>query len=209
MALSKLRPVWSTFLIFSDYARGAIRLSALMEIPVIHVFTHDSIGLGEDGPTHQPVEQLAALRAMPGLNVIRPADANEVVEAWRVIMELRREPAALVLTRQSVPTIDRSRYASADGLRRGGHGLDDAGGGELPLVLIVNGSEVALALGAHEELRGEGVRSRVVSLPCWELFDAQPASYREEVLPPSCPRGWRSSRPPRWAGTAGWAPPGR
>jgi transketolase len=182
LSLCKLRPVWSTYLIFSDYARGAIRLSALMELPVVHWFSHDSIGLGEDGPTHQPVEQLASLRAMPGLNVIRPCDANEVAEAWRVIMAQRHQPTALVLTRQNVPVLDRSRYASAEGLRRGGYVLADCDG-EPELILIATGSEVALTIDAYEELRGEGVRARVVSLPSWYLFDLEPAEYRESVLP--------------------------
>jgi transketolase len=184
LSLSKLRPLWSTYLTFSDYARPAIRLSALMELPVIHLFTHDSIGLGEDGPTHQPVEQLASLRAIPGLDVIRPADANEVAEAWRVALDRTHQPVALVLTRQNVPVLDRSRYASAEGLRRGGYVLADAEGGEPEAILIATGSEVALALAAHEELSGEGIRSRVVSLPCWELFDRQDQAYRDEVLPP-------------------------
>jgi transketolase len=182
LSLSKLRPVWSTYLIFSDYARPAIRLSALMELPVIHWFSHDSIGLGEDGPTHQPVEQLAGLRAMPGLNVIRPCDANEVAEAWRVMMQQRHQPTALVLTRQNVPILDRSRYASAEGLAQGGYVLADSDG-EPEVILIGTGSEVALAVGAYEELRSEGVRARVVSLPSWYLFDLQPDDYRESVLP--------------------------
>ncbi len=185
LSLSKLRPLWSTYLTFSDYARPAIRLSALMELPVIHLFTHDSIGLGEDGPTHQPVEQLASLRAIPGLDVIRPADANEVAEAWRVAIDRHRQPVALVLTRQGVPVVDRSRYASAEGLRRGGYVLADPEDGDPEVILIATGSDVALALGAHEELRGEGVRSRVVSLPCWELFDRQDQAYRDQVLPPA------------------------
>ena len=184
LSLSKLRPVWSTYLVFSDYARPAIRLSALMELPVIHVFTHDSIGLGEDGPTHQPVEHLASLRAIPGLNVIRPCDANEVAEAWRVTMEQHHQPVALVLTRQDVPVLDRSRYASADGLRRGGYVLADAEGSEPQVILIATGSEVALAVAAHEQLVGEGVASRVVSLPSFHLFDQQPQDYRDSVLPP-------------------------
>jgi transketolase len=185
LSLSKLRPLWSTYLTFSDYARPAIRLSALMELPVIHLFTHDSIGLGEDGPTHQPVEQLASLRAIPGLDVIRPADANEVAEAWRVALDRTHQPVALILTRQNVPVLDRSRYAPAEGLRRGGYVLADAGEGDPEVILIATGSEVALAVAAHEELSGEGVGSRVVSLPCWELFDRQDAAYRDEVLPPA------------------------
>jgi transketolase len=182
LALSKLRPVWSTYLIFSDYARPAIRLSALMELPVVHWFSHDSIGLGQDGPTHQPVEQLASLRAMPGLNVIRPCDANEVAEAWRVMMQEKHQPAALVLTRQNVPVLDRSRYASAEGLRRGGYVLADSDG-DPDLILIATGSEVSLAVDAYEELRSDGVQVRVVSLPSWYLFDLQPQEYRESVLP--------------------------
>ncbi len=185
LSLSKLRPLWSTYLTFSDYARPAIRLSALMELPVLHVFTHDSIGLGEDGPTHQPVEQLASLRAIPGLDVIRPADANEVAEAWRVALDRAHQPVALVLTRQNVPVLDRSRYAPAAGLRRGGYVLADAEGGDPEVILIATGSEVALALAAHEELTAEGTRSRVVSMPCCELFDRQDEAYREEVLPPA------------------------
>jgi len=184
MSLCKLRPLWSTYLTFSDYARPGIRLSALMELPVIHVFTHDSIGLGEDGPTHQPIEQLASLRAIPHLDVIRPADANEVAEAWRLAVERTHNPVAMVLTRQNVPIFDRSRYASAEGVQKGGYVLADAENGDPELILIATGSEVQLALGAHEQLSGEGVRSRVVSLPCWEVFDRQDQSYRDEVLPP-------------------------
>jgi transketolase len=185
LSLSKLRSLWSTYLTFSDYAKPAIRLSALMELPVIHLFTHDSIGLGEDGPTHQPVEHLAGLRAIPGLNVIRPCDANEVAEAWRVAVDRTHGPVALVLTRQNVPILDRSRYAPADGLRRGGYVLADAGGGDPELILIATGSEVALAADAYEELSAEGIRARVVSLPSWFLFDQQPDEYRESVLPSS------------------------
>jgi transketolase len=207
LSLSKLRPLWSTYLTFSDYGRGAIRLSAQMELPVIHLFTHDSIGLGEDGPTHQPIEQLASLRAMPRLDVIRPADANETAEAWRVAIERTHDPVALVLTRQTVPVFDRSRYASAEGLRRGGYVIADCEG-EPELILIATGSEVQLALGAHETLIGEGIRSRVVSLPCWEIFERQDAEYRDQVLPPSVTArvaieeastlGWE-----RYVGTAG------
>jgi transketolase len=184
LSLSKLRPLWSTYLTFSDYAKPAIRLSALMELPVIHLFTHDSIGLGEDGPTHQPVEHLAGLRAIPGLDVIRPADANEVAEAWRAALDRTHQPVALVLTRQDVPIIDRSRYASAEGLRKGGYVLADPDGGDPEAILIATGSEVPLAVAAHEKLVSDGVRSRVVSLPCWELFERQEQSYRDEVLPP-------------------------
>ena len=185
LSLSKLRPLWSTYLTFSDYAKPAIRLSSLMELPVIHLFTHDSIGLGEDGPTHQPVEHLAGLRAIPGLDVIRPADANEVAEAWRAAIDRHHQPVALVLTRQDVPVLDRRRYASAEGLRRGGYVLADPDSGEPEVILIATGSEVALAAEAHEQLVADGVRSRVVSLPCWELFDRQERAYREQVLPPA------------------------
>jgi transketolase len=185
LALSKIRPFWSTFLIFSDFARGAIRLSALMEIPVIAIFTHDSIGVGEDGPTHQPVEQLASLRAIPSLLVMRPADANEVVEAWRTIMPMRHEPVALVLTRQAVPTLDRSIYAPASGVAQGGYVLADPADGDPEVILIASGSEVALVISAYEALTADGIRARVVSMPCWELFDEQPQEYRDSVLPPS------------------------
>ena len=184
MSLAKLRPLWSTYLTFSDYGRPSIRLSALMELPVIHLFTHDSIGLGEDGPTHQPIEQLSSLRAMPHLDVIRPADANEVVEAWRIALDRTHCPVALVMTRQTVPIFDRSKYASAEGVQRGGYVLADPEDGEPELILIATGSEVQLALGAHERLKGEGIRSRVVSLPCWEIFEKQDQAYRDEVLPP-------------------------
>jgi len=185
LSLAKLRPLWSTYLTFSDYARPAIRLSALMELPVIHVFTHDSIGLGEDGPTHQPVEHLASLRAIPGLDVIRPADANEVAEAWRAAIDRHHQPVALVLTRQNVPVFDRERYTSAAGLRRGAYVLADAEDGDPEVILIATGSEVALALATHEELGGQGIRSRVVSMPCCELFDRQDEAYRDQVLPPA------------------------
>lgn len=185
MALTKLRPFWSGFLIFSDYARGAIRLSALMEIPVVHVFTHDSIGVGEDGPTHQPVEQLASLRAMPGLLVFRPADANEVVEMWRYVAGLHREPAALVLSRQALPTLDRSELGDAAGLAQGAYVLAEAPDGEPEVILLATGSEVAPALRARQELAAEGISARVVSMPCWELFDRQPQAYRDQVLPPT------------------------
>ena len=183
LALSKLRAYGSTFFTFSDYARPAIRLAAIMEIPIIHVFTHDSIGVGEDGPTHQPVEHLASLRAIPGLVTLRPADANETVEAWRTIMQLRHDPVALVLSRQPVPTFDRSRYAPASGLARGAYVLADAAGGEPDLLLLATGSEVALCLAAYERLTADGFRARVVSMPSWELFERQPEGYRESVLP--------------------------
>ncbi len=185
IALSKIRVYGSTFLTFSDYMKPPIRLSALMEIPVIYVFTHDSIGLGQDGPTHQPVEQLIALRSIPGLITLRPADANEVSEAWRVIMDLRHQPACLVLTRQAVPTLDRSRLAPASGLARGAYVLADAEDHRPEVILIGTGSEVSLCLGAYEQLRAEGVRARVVSMPSWELFEMQDKVYRDEVLPPA------------------------
>ena len=183
LSLSKIRPYGSTFLIFSDYARPAIRLAAIMEIPVIYVFTHDSIGLGEDGPTHQPVEHLASLRAIPGLITLRPADANEVVEAWKVIMQLRHEPTALVLSRQNLPTLDRTKYASAAGVARGAYVLADAPAGKPDVILMATGSEVFLCVQAYEQLKTEGIKARVVSMPSWELFDHQDATYRESVLP--------------------------
>jgi transketolase len=183
LSLCKVRPYGSGFLIFSDYARPAIRLSALMEIPVIHIFTHDSIGVGEDGPTHQPIEQLVSLRAIPHLIVLRPADANEVAEAWRVIMGLRHRPAALILSRQALPTLDRQRYAPAGGLARGAYILADAPQGRPEIILMATGSEVSLCVAAYETLRSEGIRARVVSMPCWELFEDQEAAYRELVLP--------------------------
>ncbi|WP_340267148.1 transketolase [Sphingobium mellinum] len=200
MALSYLRPFAATFLVFSDYMRPPIRLAAIMELPTIFVFSHDSIGVGEDGPTHQPVEHLAALRAIPGLNVIRPADANETVEAWRVAMAQSKMPTCIILSRQKLPTIDRDRYASADKLASGAYVLADAGGGDPDLILIATGSEVSLALGAHEWLVADGVRSRVVSMPSWELFDKQPRRYRDTVLPPSV----RARVAVEQAGSLGW-----
>ena len=184
MALVKVRAFGSGFLIFSDYGRMPIRLAAIMEIPVIYVFTHDSIGVGEDGPTHQPIEQLASLRAIPGLVVLRPADANEVVEAWKVIMQLHHQPAAIILTRQDLPTLDRTKYAPASGLARGAYVLADAPGGKPEVLLMASGSEVSLCVAAHERLTAEGIRSRVISMPSWELFDDQDAAYRDSVLPP-------------------------
>ena len=185
MVLSKVRPYGSGFLIFSDYGRPAIRLAALMGIPVIYVFTHDSIGVGEDGPTHQPIEQLASLRAIPGLMTIRPGDANEVVEAWRVIMQLQRQPVVLALTRQAVPTLDRTRYASAGGLAKGAYVLADASDGNPDVLLLTSGSEVSLCVEAYEQLKGEGIKARVVSMPSWELFEQQSQTYRESVIPPA------------------------
>jgi transketolase len=183
MSLVKVRPFGSGFFTFVDYMRGSLRLSALMELPVIYVFTHDSIGLGEDGPTHQPIEQLAHMRSTPGLVVLRPADANEVREAWKIILQLHHEPAVLVLCRQSVPTIDRAKYAPASGLARGAYILADTPGADPEVILIGTGSEVSLCLQAYERLTKEGVRTRVVSMPSWELFDDQDENYRESVLP--------------------------
>jgi len=184
LSLSKLRAFGATFVIFSDYARPAIRLSALMELPTIFVFTHDAMGDGEDGPTHQPVEQLVSLRAIPGLTVLRPADANEVVEAYRYVMQLRHRPAVFALSRQALPTFDRRKYASASGVARGAYVMAESPGGSPQIILIASGSEVSLAVDAHEALLARGVRCRVVSMPSWDLFESQPQSYREEVLPP-------------------------
>jgi transketolase len=181
-------PFGSTFLIFSDYLRPSIRLAALMELGVIYVFTHDSIGVGEDGPTHEPIEQLAALRAIPRLIVIRPGDANETAVAWRVAIETRDHPVALALSRQNLPTLDRTRYASADGLRRGAYVLSDAPDGKPDIILIATGSELSLIVEAQEKLRQQNVRARLVSMPSWELFDTQPPEYRDSVLPPSLRR---------------------
>ena len=185
MSLVKVRAFGSGFFIFVDYMRGSLRLSAFMELPVIYVFTHDSIGVGEDGPTHQPIEQLIHMRAIPGLIVIRPADANEVREAWKVILQLHREPAVLALTRQALPTIDRKKFPPASGLARGAYILADAPASQPEVILIGTGSEVALCLEAYEQLSKEGVWARVVSMPSWELFDDQDKSYRDSVLPPS------------------------
>ena len=188
MCLSKVRGYGSGFLIFSDYAKAAIRLAAIMEIPFIHVFTHDSIGVGEDGPTHQPVEQLASLRSIPGMIVIRPADANEVTEAWRVVAQLKHEPCCLIMTRQALPTLDRSKYAAASGLAKGAYVLADAADGKPDLILIATGSEVPLCVEVYETLTAEGAKVRVVSMPSWELFEHQPQSYRDSVLPPNVTR---------------------
>ena len=185
LSLSKMRPYGSGFLIFSDYGRPSLRLSALMELPVIYIFTHDSIGVGEDGPTHQPVEQLASLRAIPGLITLRPADANEIVEAWRIIMPLRHQPVALVLSRQPLPTIDRTQFAPATGVARGAYVLAEAPGGRPDVLLLATGSEVSLCLDAREQLVREGCHARVVSMPSWELFEQQTLEYRHEVLPPA------------------------
>jgi len=185
LSLSKLRAFGATFFIFSDFARPAIRLSSLMELPTMFVFTHDAMGDGEDGPTHQPVEQLASLRAMPGLVTLRPGDANEVVEAYRYVMQLRHQPAVLALSRQPLPTLDRLAYASAAGVARGAYVLADSPGGTPEVILIASGSELSLAVEAHGKLLAEGVRSRVVSMPSWEIFDRQAQEYQDSVLPPA------------------------
>jgi transketolase len=185
LTLSKLRAFGATFFIFSDYARPAIRLSALMELPTIFVFTHDAMGDGEDGPTHQPVEQLLSLRAIPGLVVLRPGDGNEVVEAYRYVLQLRHQPAVLALSRQALPTFDRNKYASAAGVARGAYVMADAPGGPPEIILLASGSEVSLVVAAHEELVSRRIRSRVVSMPSWDIFEHQPQSYRDDVLPPS------------------------
>jgi transketolase len=200
LSLSKIRSFGATFFIFSDYARPAIRLAALMELPVFYVFTHDAMGDGEDGPTHQPVEQLASLRAIPGLVTFRPADANEVVEAYRYILQLRHKPAALALSRQALPTIDRTKYASAAGVAKGAYVLADARGAKPSVILIASGSEVILALRAHEQLLAEGIRSRVVSMPSWDIFESQPREYRDSVLPP----GVKARVAIEQASTFGW-----
>jgi len=200
LSLSKLRPFGATFFIFSDYARPAIRLSALMELPTLLVFSHDAMGDGEDGPTHQPVEQLVSLRAIPGLVVLRPGDANEVVEAYRYIVQLRHQPAVLVVSRQALPTLDRSKYAPAAGVARGAYVLADAPGGNAEVILIASGSEVSLVVEAHEKLIVEGIRSRVVSMPSWDIFDRQSREYRESVLPPEV----RARVAVEQASTLGW-----
>ncbi len=208
LALSKIKVYQAGFLIFSDFQRGALRLSALMELPVIHMFTHDSIGVGEDGPTHQPVEQLASLRAMPGMIDMRPADANELVEAYRVIMPLRHDPVAMILSRQALPTLDRSKYASASGVANGAYVLAGDPDETPEVILIASGSEVSLAVSAYQQLVDEGIKARVVSMPSWELFDRQSEEYRDSVLPPGVNArvvieqassfGWH-----RWAGHNG------
>ncbi len=184
LALSKLRAFGATFFIFSDYARPAIRLAALMELPSIFIFTHDAMGDGEDGPTHQPVEQLISLRAIPGLVTLRPGDANEVVEAYRYVMQLRHQPTVLALSRQPLPTLDRSKYAPASGVARGAYVLADAPGGKPAVILIASGSEVCLVVQAHEQLIAEGIQSRVVSMPSWDIFEHQTREYQDRVLPP-------------------------
>ncbi|MGD0654034.1 MAG: transketolase [Thermoguttaceae bacterium] len=188
LTLCGLKAFGATFFVFADYMRPPIRLAAIMKLPVFYVFTHDSIGVGEDGPTHEPVEQLASLRLMPNLLVIRPCDANEVVEAYKVVMQQKDRPTALVLTRQNLPTLDRTKYAAAAGLKRGGYILADAPSGKPEVILIGTGSEVSLCVGAYEKLVAEGIQARVVSLPSWELFDEQPKEYRDSVLPPAVTR---------------------
>jgi transketolase len=185
MSLSKVRPYGSGFMIFSDYVRPAIRLSAIMEIPTIYIFTHDSIGVGEDGPTHQPIEHLASLRAIPGLITLRPGDPNEVVEAWKLIAQLHHEPTVLILSRQALPTLDRTKYGAASGVAKGAYILADAEDGKPDVILIASGSEVSLCVDAYEQLKSEGVKARVVSMPSWELFEHQDEAYRDSVLPPS------------------------
>ena len=208
MTLSRLRAYSSTFFNFSDYMRPAMRLGALMEIPAIYIFTHDSVGVGEDGPTHQPIEQLASLRAMPNMLILRPGDANEVVEAYKLILQHTHGPSTLVLTRQPVPTLDRTKYASASGVARGAYVLADAAGGKPGVILMASGSELSLCVDAYEKLKAEGVKARVVSMPSWELFEQQDAAYKTSVLPPevtarvavemAAPFGWE-----RYTGTKG------
>lgn len=200
MALSYLRSYTSTFLVFADYMRAPIRLAAIMELPVVFIFTHDSIGVGEDGPTHQPIEHLATLRAIPELNTIRPGDANEVAAAWRVALGHTHEPTALIFSRQAIPTLDRRKYASADGLEKGGYILGDTQGGDPEIILIGTGSELPMVVAAHEKLTGEGVRSRVVSLPSWYLFEMQDDAYRESVFPPAV----RARLAVEQGGSMGW-----
>jgi transketolase len=185
MSLTKVRPYGSGFFVFSDFSRPAVRLAAIMEIPVIYIFTHDSIGVGEDGPTHQPIEHLAALRAIPGLITLRPGDANEILEAWKVVMHLKHEPAAMILSRQAMPTLDRGKYAPASGVAKGAYVLADASGGKPDVIVMATGTEVGLAVEAYEKLTSDGVKARVVSMPSWELFEQQPQDYRDAVLPPS------------------------
>ena len=201
MSIAKVRAYGSGFLIFSDYARGALRLSALMELPAIHIFTHDSIGVGEDGPTHQPIEQIASLRTVPHLYVFRPGDANEVSEVWRFIMQLQHKPAALILSRQNLPTLDRTRYAPASGVAKGAYVLADAENGKPDVILMATGSEVSLCVDAYEQLRAEGIQARVVSMPSWELFEEQSQAYRDSVLPPAITARVSVEQ----ASTMGWA----
>jgi transketolase len=201
IVVSKIRAFGATFFNFSDYMKPPIRLAAIMELPVIFIYTHDSIGLGEDGPTHQPIEQLAALRAVPGLVVLRPGDANEVVEAWKVIMQLRHEPAVLVLSRQALPTLDRTKYGSAEGVAKGAYVLADAPDGKPQVILMGTGSEVSLCVDAYEKLKEAGVKARVVSMPSWDIFEHQDKTYRESVLPPNV----RARVAIEQASTFGWS----
>jgi transketolase len=208
MTLSGLRAFGSGFLIFTDYARGSIRLASLMDLPVLHIWTHDSISVGEDGPTHEPVEQLVSLRAIPGMVVIRPADANEMSEAYRCALRMTRRPVALICSRQPLPIVDRTTFASAAGLAKGAYVLADAPGLTPDVILIASGSEVGLCMAARNRLLAEGVAARVVSMPSWELFEEQDAAYRDSVLPPQVtarvtveegsPLGWQ-----RYAGASG------
>ena len=201
MALAKLRPFGSGFLIFSDYMRNPIRLSAIMELPALYIFTHDSIGVGEDGPTHQPVEQLAGLRAVPGLITLRPCDANEVAEAWRVVLGLKHQPACLILSRQPLPTLDRSRFSAASGVARGAYVLADLGDAPPQIILMGTGSEVSLCVAAAEQLAASGLPVRIVSMPSWELFEQQDEAYREVVLPDAIDARVAVEQ----ASTVGWA----
>ena len=185
MSVTKLRPFGGTFFNFSDYMRPTIRLAALMETPVIDIFTHDSVGLGEDGPAHQPIEQLASLRAIPNITVLRPGDANEVVEAWKIAVQTTTGPALLVLSRQAAPTLDRTKYAAASGVAKGAYVLADAPGGKPQVILMATGTEVPLCIDAYEKLKAEGVQARVVSMPSWEIFEKQDQAYKDDVLPPS------------------------
>ena len=200
LALSKIRPFGATFFIFSDYARPAIRLAALMELPSIFIFTHDAMGDGEDGPTHQPVEQLISLRAIPGLVTLRPGDANEVMEAYRYVLQLRHQPAVLALSRQPLPTLDRGKYAPADGLARGAYVLADPPGGKPDVILIASGSELSIVVQAHEQLLADKIRSRVVSMPSWDIFEHQTREYQDSVLPPET----RTRIAVEQASTLGW-----
>lgn len=201
LAVSKIRPFGGTFFNFNDYMKPSVRLAALMEIPSIFIYTHDSIGLGEDGPTHQPIEQLATLRAVPGLLLLRPADANEVVEAWKLIIQKKHEPAVLVLTRQPLPTFDRSKYSSAAGVAKGAYILADAPDGKPEVILMATGSEVSLCITAYEQLKSEGIKARVVSIPSWGIFEAQSDEYKNQVLPPAV----KARVSVEAASTFGWA----
>jgi transketolase len=185
MTLTGIRAFSATFFNFSDYMRASMRLAALMEIPVMFIFTHDSIGVGEDGPTHQPVEQLASLRAMPNMMVMRPGDANEVTEAYKVMVQHAHGPSTLVLSRQPMPTLDRTKYAAASGVAKGAYVVADAEGGKPEVILMASGTELQHCVAAHEQLKAEGVKSRVVSMPSWELFEKQDAAYKDSVLPPA------------------------